>query len=166
MPGITNFIKEKFDLSLSVPEPDGLAIARKEKPLREILPYTVHYDDETIITKDDGLVQVIKLDGLYYESLTLQQIKQFERQRNTILRSIANSDRGIYVHLIRRKVTSYPGGEGETWFSRQFNAAWKSHYQQNSFFVNDIYISIVQNRVRQGYSTYSSYGLHTNALGA
>jgi type IV secretion system protein VirB4 len=49
-------------------------------------------------------MQVIKLDSLYFESLSAAQIKQFERRRNTVLRPIAKSDRGIYVHLIRRKV--------------------------------------------------------------
>ncbi|MEP9532281.1 type VI secretion protein, partial [Xanthomonas euvesicatoria] len=99
-------------MSLSMPVPEGAAADAKEMALSDMIPYTVHYDDESVITKDDGLVQVIKLDGLYFESLTAEQIKQFERRRNTVLRSIANSDRGVYVHLIRRKVNLYPAGEG------------------------------------------------------
>ncbi|MEN9119347.1 type VI secretion protein, partial [Xanthomonas euvesicatoria] len=90
-------------MSLSMPVPEGADADAKEMALSDMIPYTVHYDDESVITKDDGLVQVIKLDGLYFESLTAEQIKQFERRRNTVLRSIANSDRGVYVHLIRRK---------------------------------------------------------------
>ena len=116
-----------------------------------MIPYTVHYDDETVITKDDGVMQVIKLDGLYFESLSAAQIKQFERRRNTVLRSIANSDRGMYVHLIRRKVNQYPAGEGGTWFSRQLQRGLaRTATTQRSFYVNDIYISIVRNRFRQG----------------
>ncbi|MGO4395873.1 type VI secretion protein [Variovorax sp. M-6] len=143
-------LKNKFDMSLSMPASEGAAADAKEMALSDMIPYTVHYDDETVITKDDGLVQVIKLDGLYFESLSTAQIKQAERIRNTVLRSIANSDRGIYVHLIRRKVNRYPAGEGGTWFSRTFNAAWRARYEKRSFFVNEIYISIVRNRFRQG----------------
>src|SRR3954469_8417294 len=102
---LADVMKSKFDLSLRMPVPAGAAIDVKEMALSEMIPYTVHYDDETVITKDDGLVQVIKIDGLYFESLSAEQIKQFERRRNTVLRSIANSDRGVYVHLIRRKVS-------------------------------------------------------------
>lgn len=146
---LADFLKDKFDLSPEVPLPAGARVDAKEKPLSEMIPYSVHYDDETVITKDDGLVQVIKLSGLYHESLTADQIGQFERQRNTLLRSIANSDRGIYVHLVRRKENSYPGGEGETWFARSFNQLWKARFEKESFFTNEIYLSIVQNRFRQ-----------------
>lgn len=147
---LDKILKKNFDMSLSLPVPEGAGIDAKDMPLSDLVPYTVHYDDETVITKDDGLVQVVKLDGLFFESLTAEQIKQFERQRNTVLRSIANSDRGIYVHLIRRKVNAYPAGEGGTWFSKQFNAAWRKRYEQRSFYVNEIYISVVRNRFRQG----------------
>lgn len=147
---LVDVLKEKFDMSLSMPVPEGADADAKEMALSDMIPYTVHYDDESVITKDDGLVQVIKLDGLYFESLTAEQIKQFERRRNTVLRSIANSDRGVYVHLIRRKVNLYPAGEGGTWFARRFNQAWRERYNKRSFYVNEIYISIVRNRFRQG----------------
>ena len=147
---LAEILKRHFDLSLAAPAPGGAAIDAREMALSDMIPYTVHYDDETVITKDDGLVQVIKLEGLYFESLSDEQIKLFERRRNTVLRSIANSDRGVYVHLVRRKVNHYPEGDGYTWFSRQFNAAWRERYERRSFYVNEIYISILRNRFRQG----------------
>jgi type IV secretion system protein VirB4 len=147
---LVDFLKEKFDMSLWMPVPQGARADANEMALSDMIPYTVHYDDESVITKDDGLVQVIKLDGLYFESLTAEQIRQFERRRNTVLRSIANSDRGVYVHLIRRRVNRYPAGEGRAWFARRFNQAWRDHYSERSFYVNEIYISIIRNRFRQG----------------
>ena len=147
---LVDALKSRFDITWSRPTPRGAALDAREMALSDMIPYTVHYDDETVITKDDGLVQVIKIDGLYFESLSDEQIRQFERRRNTVLRSIASSDRGIYVHLIRRKLNRYPEGEGGTWLSRHFNAAWRERYSQRSFYVNEIYISIVRNRFRQG----------------
>ena len=147
---LANALKNAFGISLGMSAPQWAGADAREMALSDMIPYTVHYDDESVITKDDGLLQVIKLDGLYFESLNAEQIKQFERQRNTVLRSIANSDRGIYVHLIRRKVQTYPAGEGGTWFSREFNGAWKKRYEQQSFYANEIYISIIVNRFRQG----------------
>ncbi|EHP44162.1 VirB4 protein [Cupriavidus basilensis OR16] len=147
---LAELLKRKFDMSLSVPVPQGNAADAMEMALSDMIPYTVHYDDETVITKDDGLVQVVKVDGLYFDSLSAAQIRIFERRRNTVLRSIANSNRGVYVHLVRRKVNSYPAGDGGTWFSRHFNAAWRARSDRRSYYANDIYISIVRNRFRQG----------------
>lgn len=147
---LADYMREKFDLSLSMPAPASAAIDGKEMASSDMIPYTVHYDDETIVTKDDGLVQIVKVDGLYFESLSAEQIKNFERRRNTVLRSIANSDRAVYVHLVRRKVNRYPAGEPEAWFARKFNAAWRARYERRPSFVNDIYISVIRNRFRQG----------------
>ncbi len=143
-------LNDKLDISWSTSRISGAKHDAKEMRASDMIPYSVHYDEETVMTKDNALVQVIKIDGLYFDALDNEQIKQFERLRNTALRAIANSNRGIYVHLIRKKIQSYPAGEPETWFARQFNTAWKKHYDTRSFYVNDIYISIVRNRFRQG----------------
>jgi type IV secretion system protein VirB4 len=147
---LADVLRDKFDLSLSLPVPAGAALDAKEMAASAMIPYTVHYDDETVVTKDDGLVQVVKVDGLYFESLSAEQVKQFERRRNTVLRTIANSDRAVYVHLVRRKFNRYPTGEPEAWFARKFNAAWRARHEQRPSYVNDIYISVIRNRFRQG----------------
>ncbi|MDR5797983.1 type VI secretion protein [Caballeronia sp. LZ008] len=145
-----NILKELFDMSLSMPLPNGAAVDAKEMAASDMIPITVHYDDYSVLTKDGAVMQVIKLGGLFHDSLNAAQKKQYERVRHTVLRSVASSDRGIYVHLIRRKVNQYPEGDGGTWFARRFNAAWRERYEKRSFYVNEIYITIVQNRFRQG----------------
>lgn len=140
----------RFDFSLQPATVPGSREDEDELRCSDMLPYLGMYDDETAITKDDGLVQVIKLDGLYFESLSAEQIKRYEQQRNTVLRSIANSERGVYVHLVRRKIDVYPDGKPEAWFARAFDAAWRQRCERRSFYVNEIFLSVVRNRVRQG----------------
>ena len=147
---LADFLRSSLDLSPSLNTPAGKDIDARELMLSEMIPYTVHYDDQTVVCKEDSVIQVIKLDGLFFESLSADQIRQFERQRNTVLRSVANSNRGVYVHLIRKKVNQYPDGEGTTWFAKTFNQAWQQQYQRNAFFINEIYISIVRTPYRQG----------------
>lgn len=147
---LAEVFRRKFDLSFTAPRPAGAEIDDREPAASEMVPYQGHYDDETVVTQDGGLVQVLKLDGLYYESLSRRQIKLFERRRNTVLRQAAASDRGIYVTMVRRRVFLYPDGEGPTWFSRFFNTAWRQRMERRQFFVNEIYISVVQNRFRLG----------------
>lgn len=147
---LENLSQHFFDVQLHSQVPAGMKVDSAEINVSDMLPYTYHYDDHTIITKDDGLVSVVKLQGRFFESLTDDQIKQFERVRNTLLRSISSSDLGIYVHLIRRKIDAYPEGEGATWFSRYFNRKWQERCEERNFFINEIYISLVRNRFRRG----------------
>lgn len=143
-------LTRNMDMSLGVQHPAGAALDDDELLVSAMVPYDVHYDDETVITNEDSLVQVIKVDGLLFDSLSAEQIKRFEQQRNTVLRTVASSDMTIYVHVVRRKTQDFPDGVGKTWFSRQFNARLRKRYASRGFYVNDIYISLVRKRFRAG----------------
>lgn len=143
-------LADQLDMDLSAGKPSSAVIDARELTLSSRVPYTWHYDDATVMTKDNALVQVIKLDGLLYESLSDDQIKQFERLRNTVLRQIANSDRSVYVHLIRRKTHVYPAGEYRNWFARQLNEAWHERSERKQHYVNDLYLTIVRHPFRHG----------------
>ncbi|OTI54641.1 hypothetical protein CAY96_34570, partial [Pseudomonas aeruginosa] len=139
-----------MDLSLGVQHPEAAAMDDDEMLVSAMVPYDVHYDDETVITSEEALVQVIKVDGLLFDSLSAEQIKRFEQQRNTVFRTIASSDLTVYVTFVRRKVTDFPDGVGGTWFSQQFNKRLRQRYESRGFYINDIYISLVRRRFRAG----------------
>lgn len=143
-------LTRNLDLSVGVQQPNGSEEDLHELEVSEFIPYDIPYDDNTVITKESALVQVIKLDGLYFDSLSEAQVKQFERRRNTMLRSIASSNLGLYVHTVRRKIFDYVEGEGNTWFAKRFNDAWRERYVQQGFYINEIYISLVRTRFRAG----------------
>lgn len=147
---VKEFFLSHFDVSLSKPTPEGEAVDRRELNVSQWVPYTKHYDDETLMTVNNALLHVIKIDGLCFDSLSPAKIKQFENQRNTILRSIANNDRAVYVHLIRRKYRRHPKGEFRNWFAKYFDEQWRSVLDKNELFVNEIYVTIVRNRFRRG----------------
>lgn len=144
------WLRAKLGLSLTEHLPAGAALDAKDSPLSGVIPYRHYYDDHTLMTEDGVMIQVVKVAGLYHESLSPQQIKAFERRRNTLLRNIAAGDRGVFAHVVRRQVELYPDGEGKTWFSRAFNAAWRSSLSVRPLFINELYITVVQNPHRRG----------------
>lgn len=147
---LADFVRKRLDVSLLFQRPESAVLDDKAMPASDLIPYLAHYDDETIQTKEGGLVQVIELDGLYFESLSPREIKRFERERNTALRAIAASNRVIYVYVVRRQINIYPAGEGSTWFSRYFNAAWRRRLETRPLFVNKIVIAVVENEFQRG----------------
>src|SRR5262245_58121175 len=90
-----------LDVSASFPE--GTARKRKEQRIRRFNPYTVHYDEQTLLTEDDQLVQVLRLDGLAFQTQDEDTLRNQKRFRNRLLRSLAKSDLGVMVHVVRRK---------------------------------------------------------------
>ena len=55
-------------LRLTRPVPAGSEAKAKEHRLRRFIPYLAHYDGETLLTEDDQLVQIIKLEGLAFQT--------------------------------------------------------------------------------------------------
>lgn len=147
---LAEFLRTKLDVAMFPRVRPSAARDSKELILSEMVPYKCHYDDETVLTADDGLMQVIKIAGLPFESLSRAAAKRFERERNTALRAIAESYRAVYVHTIRREAFDYPEGEPETWFARHFNANWREHLGSIGLYTNDLYITIVDSPFRHG----------------
>ena len=147
--GLAGFLDRHFDLGPVTPLAPGNEHDDGEISLASLIPYTVPYDDQTIITKDDALISVMKLGGIYSDSLSAGRLKGFAQMRNTLWRAIADPTITVYAHLIRRKTTEYPEGEGEVFLSRAFNRAWRQNFEDDPFYVNDIYLTLVCSRVQQ-----------------
>ena len=85
-------------------------IAAQEKAVADFVPYTRHVDAATIATKNNGLLQVMKLEGFPFETaddLTLDALKEV---RNTLTIGVASSRHILYHHVIRRQVPPDIGG--------------------------------------------------------
>ena len=118
-------------------------VAAQEKDLADFLPYTRHVDAATIATKNNGLFQVIKLDGFPFETaddLTLEGLKDV---RNMLTIALASSRHILYHHLIRRRVPSDIGGEFSG-FAAEVDAAWQRRLTRRRLYVNDLYLTLLR----------------------
>ena len=142
---IRRWLDEHLGLSVALERP----ASAEELSFSRMVPYLTHYDDFTIITKDNALLTTVRLDGIYADALTREQIRNFEHRRNTMWRAIADPTITVYSHLIRRKVSNFPEGEGHAYFSKFFNARWRENFEKNPFFSNELYITLVVARPRR-----------------
>ena len=100
-------LTSRLGLDFSRSQPAIKPKAREQK-LRRFVPYTMHYDESTLLTEDDRLVQIIQLDGLAFQTQDEDTLRRQKRFRNRLLRSVAKSDLGVMVHVIRRKDFAFP----------------------------------------------------------
>lgn len=133
-----------LDLAFAHAVPAGTYEKRKEQRLRRFIPYLAHYDGETLLTEDDQLLQIIKLEGLAFQTRDEEELKRQKRFRNRLVRSIAKSDVGITVHVVRRRHFAYPEGSFPNRFCAELDAAWRRRHEQAEQYVNEIYLSFIK----------------------
>ena len=136
--------RTSLGLAFARPVPAGSAEKAREQRLRRFIPYLAHYDGETLLTEDDQLVQVIKVEGLAFQTRDEDELKRQKRFRNRLVRSIAKSDLGVMVHVVRRRHFDYPEGTFPNRFCAELDAAWRRRHEQAEQYVNDIYISLIK----------------------
>jgi type IV secretion system protein VirB4 len=137
-------------LSFRVAAPAGRAQKRKEQPIRRFIPYTAHYDESTLLTQEDQLVQIIRLDGLAFQTQDEDTLRRQKRFRNRLLRSLAKSDLGVTVHVVRRKDFGYPEGTFPNRFCAALDEAWREKHQQAEHYINEIYFSLIKLPYKSG----------------
>lgn len=144
--------RAEFDLSPRIDLPPGGREDARELPQSAYIPYTSFYDDATVRTKDDALMQVIQIDGLCFEAFDDEQLARFQSQRNTVLRAIATPHCSLFAYLIRRQATEYPEGDfsQSPWLACAFNDDWHAAIEARALYRNDYYLVLVRHRHRQG----------------
>ena len=154
-----------FDLGLRLkqPVPHFAPSAKREVSESEHVPYVALYNENTLLTRNEDLIQVIKIEGLPFETSSDDYLRLRKRFRNNLLRTLAKSQYALYVHTVRRKQHVYPGGQYPSGFAHNLNEAWKVRHQRLELFVNDIYLSIVRKPRMSGVAGLN--GLVSQVLG-
>ena len=124
-------ILTRLGLDFAQTAPAGSEAKKKEQRLRRFIPYVAHYDAETLLTEDDQLIQIIKLEGLAFQTRDEEDLRRQKRFRNRLVRSIAKSDFGVTVHVIRLKHFEYPGGTFPNRFCAELDAAWRRKHERD-----------------------------------
>ena len=55
-------------LNLSIPKAKRDKIARREYKASGFVKYTMHWDDKTLLTEDNKLIQIIRVGGYSFET--------------------------------------------------------------------------------------------------
>jgi type IV secretion system protein VirB4 len=115
---------------------------QQENSVAEFIPYHVHLDENTIKTLGGDYLQVIKLDGIAYESANREDIDIYKEQLNLLLRNIASPHISLWTHTIRREKKDFAGGEFTDGFDKALNEKYASYTNKNKLMVNELYLTI------------------------
>lgn len=132
--------------------------AKKEVNSADFIPYLCHWDEHTIITTKQELMQVIKVGGFSFESADDEDVDIKKDIRNNLFKGMASGNFSLYFHILRRKQSPYseenisvdPYLKVSKSFAEKVDQEWRKKHQSQQAFVNELYITIVRKADTKG----------------
>ena len=132
---------------------------KKEFLQSNFIPYKCHWNNNTILTKNNELMQVIKIAGFSFETADDEDLDIRKKMRNLLYKNLASGNVSLYFHTIRRrspihsKKTNYtrdPTVKTPKEFSSYLDYEWEKKYSSFQSFVNDLYITVIYKQDKSG----------------
>ncbi|KIJ89342.1 VirB4 family type IV secretion/conjugal transfer ATPase [Rickettsia asembonensis] len=126
--------------------------SKQERPTSHFIPYKCHWDSNTILTKDNSLLQVIKINGFSFETADDEDLDIKKNIRNALLKNMASGNIVMYFHTIRRRkavifddteFTYDPTVKVPNDFITYLGAEWRKRHAGARSFFNELYVSIL-----------------------
>jgi type IV secretion system protein VirB4 len=118
-------------------------LAPYDLKLSNYINVTGHYDESLLRTKQDHLIAIIKLSGLYGDTKNPTELEQYTSLWSDLFTSIAGGDFAVYFHVLQKVDNEYPSGDFQTHFARQLNDAYKKAHLSQAKFYQEYYLSII-----------------------
>jgi type IV secretion system protein VirB4 len=124
------FAKKKKESSARIPDED-------------FVPYVCHYDQNTILTKNGELLQIIRVTGFSNSSTVSEMISLRDAVRDSLKKNVKDINYALWFNTLRRKKNISPRGEFKDFFAKSLNEKWEEKNNLKSEYVNELYITII-----------------------
>ncbi len=131
-------------MHLTTVKPAKEKVAKSEVSAANFIPYKCHFNSDTVLTKDESLIRVIKIKGFAFETADDIEIDLKKSYRNNLLKGMSSGDFSLYFHTIRRKEKAFPDGNMPDVFSERVNREWKFKHSDDKTFINEHYLTIIR----------------------
>lgn len=112
------------------------------------IPYSAHWNSNTVLTKSNELMQIIKISGFSFETADDEDLDIRKTIRNLLFKGMATADLGLYFHIVRRKQKTYPDDYASVdmpdGFALYLDQQWVAKHKNNNAYVNELYITIIK----------------------
>ena len=106
------FAKKKKESSARIPDED-------------FVPYVCHYDQNTILTKNGELLQIIRVTGFSNSSTVSEMISLRDAVRDSLKKNVKDINYALWFNTLRRKKNISPRGEFKDFFAKSLNEKWE-----------------------------------------
>src|SRR5476649_2492723 len=85
--------------------------AKREYSSRHFIPFLCHWNSNTILTKNEELIQVIRVNGFSFETADDEDLDIRKNLRNTLFKGLEGTGTTLYFHIIRRRANIFATSE-------------------------------------------------------
>ncbi len=118
-------------------------VAAREKSAGDHLPYAAQVDDHTLVNRDGSAMQIIRLDGLPFETIDAVQLEARKVGRDAMLQAVSSARFSLVHHVVRRIVSPVLNGKFGDPFSEALDSAWRDRLADRRLYENDLYLTII-----------------------
>lgn len=108
----------------------------------DYIPYSSHVSSSVVSTKSNGWVLGLRAQGISFETKSDKYLYDEANKIHKCLMAIHETGLTVTHQVVRRNTTEYPGGEGNTKFSKLFMSSYKDGFdiENKGLLVNELYI--------------------------
>lgn len=129
---------------------------KKEKPQSFHINVLGHYDETTLIDKNNQLIKLFSVGGIDASTLDDERVDAFKNRCNRLWKKLS-SQYAIYSWVVRSDNVRYPEGDFNAGFAKTLNDAYQKKIQQKTLYSNRLYIAVIA-KSPEGYLNKLSKG--------
>jgi len=117
---------------------------RGERSVSEHIPYTCHLNRHTVATRQGHLLQVLRVEGLPFETFDQGDLNHFFHLRNELFQSLCDPRFALVYTCIRRRIPSIAPERFDNPFCDQLEEAWTSKLAEYRSFAVEHYLTVIR----------------------
>lgn len=123
----------------------------------EFIPIACHYDENTLLTKNGELLQIIQINGINAERISDKLLDLREMVRSAIRDGISSNNFAFWIHTVRRKTNLDDTSPYSKLLPANIHNLWRQKNFWDDKFVNTLYISVIYDSAEIKVKNFSSF---------
>ncbi|MFN5382900.1 MAG: VirB4 family type IV secretion/conjugal transfer ATPase [Alphaproteobacteria bacterium] len=128
--------------------PEREDVAQLEYPTNGFIPYKGYWNDKTLLTHGNDLIQIVKISGFSFETADDEDLDIKKDLRNLLFKGMSDGGVELYFHIVRRQeqlyADDYVSLDMPDGFATYLDQKWAEKNRYKKAFINELYISVIK----------------------
>lgn len=123
--------------------PQLVAVANREVPLADMIPYSTHVTDHVIKTREGDYLQIWKIAGISFEAADPADIAVRHEGFNQLVRGLPGGHVALWTHRLRRRVWDHFVTPYSNRFCQELATRYYASFAGYRMMANELYLTLV-----------------------